>query len=341
MAALARVQDPELHRDLVSLGLVEQVEIKGGAVAVRINLTTPACPLKEQIEADVRAALAGTGAQEISVVLEGQVRPRSGTLPGVKHILAIGSGKGGVGKSSVAANVAVALAQDGAQVGLLDADIYGPSQAHLFGVSGEKLKINQDKKILPLERYGISVLSVANVAPPGEAMIWRGPILHGTIRQFLQDVLWGELDYLVVDLPPGTGDVQLSLAQLTSVSGGAIVTTPQSLARIDAERALDMFHKVQIPVLGVIENMSYFTCPHCGERSAIFGEGGGQALAESAGVAFLGQVPFVPALREDSDRGIPIMASAPDSQAAQALRAVARQLAGQLSIQSMASLPMV
>lgn len=206
-------------------------------------------------------------------------------------MVAVASGKGGVGKSTVAANLALALSREGAKVGLLDADLYGPSQAKMFGLGGMRLKVDQDRRILPLEAHGIKVLSIANIVPPGQALAWRGPILHGTLKQFLQDVNWGELDYLVVDLPPGTGDVQLSLSQLTQVSGGVIVTTPQEVALIDAERAADMFRKLQVPVLGVLENMSAFLCPHCGKPTPIFGEGAGGAWRRGSRPASWGRSP--------------------------------------------------
>ncbi|AEB11615.1 Mrp/NBP35 family ATP-binding protein [Marinithermus hydrothermalis] len=340
--ALRGVNDPELHKDLVSLGMVEQVVVDGRKVAVKINLTTPACPLKGQIEGEVRAALERIGAEHVEITFGASVRgPQQLPLPGVKNVVAVGSGKGGVGKSTVAVNLAIALSQEGARVGLLDGDIYGPSQARMLGLEGEKLRVNEAKKIVPLERYGIRVLSIANIAPPGQALVWRGPILHGTIRQFLQDVDWGELDYLIVDLPPGTGDVQLSLSQLTQVTGGVIVTTPQDVARIDAERAADMFRKVQVPLLGVIENMAYYACPSCGERSYLFGQGGGRKLAESQNTAFLGEIPLSMPVRESGDAGTPITVAHPDAPEAQAFRQVARQLAGQLSIRNLSTLPMV
>ncbi|KGQ20981.1 Mrp/NBP35 family ATP-binding protein [Thermus filiformis] len=332
-AALRTVMDPELGRDLVSLGMVKEVHLQGGRAELLIELTTPACPLKGQIEADIQRALLPLGLEEVRVRFGGGVRaPQQYPIPGVKHVVAVASGKGGVGKSTVAANLALALKEEGARVGLLDADIYGPSQAKMFGLEGQKLKVDQDKRILPLEAHGVKVLSIANIVPPGQAMVWRGPILHGTIRQFLEDVAWGELDYLIVDLPPGTGDVQLSLAQLTKLSGGIVVTTPQAVALIDAERAADMFKKVQVPLLGVLENMSYFLCPSCGARTFLFGEGGGRRLAEKLRVRFLGEVPLEVAVREGGDEGMPILVRDPESPAAQAFRQAARELAAELSL---------
>ncbi|RIH87398.1 Iron-sulfur cluster carrier protein [Meiothermus luteus] len=339
LEALKTVQDPELHKDLVSLGMVEQVSVQGNRVAIRINLTTPACPLKERIAEDVRSALKPLGATEIEVHFGAQVRgPQNPPLPGIKHIVAVASGKGGVGKSTVAANLAVALAQEGARVGLLDADIYGPSQAQMFGLQGEKLRVDEQKRMVPLERHGVKLVSMANIVPPGQAMVWRGPILHGAIRQFLQEVAWGELDYLVVDLPPGTGDVQLSLSQLTRLSGGVIVTTPQEVACIDAERALDMFRRTQVEVLGIVENMSFFE--QNGQRTYIFGQGGGRRMAERHKTAFLGEIPLAPSVREAGDGGIPVVAGQPSSAEAEAFRQVARNLAGRLSVQTQMLLPM-
>lgn len=339
LEALKTVYDPELHKDLVSLGMVEQIALEGAKVRVKINLTTPACPLKEKIAGDVRLALGRIGATEVEVHFGAQVRgPQNLPLPGVQHTVAIASGKGGVGKSTVAANLAVALAQEGARVGLLDADIYGPSQAQMFGTQGEKLRVDEQKRMVPLERYGIKLISIANIVPAGQAMVWRGPILHGTLKQFLQEVAWGDLDYLIVDLPPGTGDVQLSLSQLTRLSGGVIVTTPQDVARIDAERALDMFKRVQVGILGIIENMSFFE--QSGEKTYIFGQGGGRRMAEQYNTAFLGEIPIALSVREGGDSGVPVVIGAPDSPEALAFRQAARNLAGQLSVQSYLLLPM-
>ncbi|GEM85464.1 Mrp/NBP35 family ATP-binding protein [Meiothermus granaticius] len=339
LEALRRVNDPELHKDLVSLGMVEAIVVEDRRVGLRINLTTPACPLKGQIEREIQAALRAIGAEEVEVEFKAQVRPAQTTaISGVKYIVAVASGKGGVGKSTVSANLAVALALEGAKVGLLDADIYGPSQAQMFGVQAERIRVNESKQMLPLERHGIKLLSIANLIPPGQAMIWRGPILHGTIKQFLSEVAWGELDYLIVDLPPGTGDVQLSLAQLAKLSGAVIVTTPQDVARIDAERALDGFKKVQVPILGVVENMSWLE--QGGSRIHLFGQGGGRRMAEAHKTAFLGEIPLAVAVREGGDAGVPVVIGAPDSAEAQALRGIARNLAGQLSVQSYLFLPM-
>ncbi|RDI96717.1 MRP family ATP-binding protein [Meiothermus sp. QL-1] len=339
LEALKTVKDPELNQDLISLGMVERVEVREEKVSVKINLTTPACPLKEKIEGDVRSALEQLGARQVEVQFGAQVRaPHNLPLPGIKHIVAIASGKGGVGKSTVAANLAVALAQEGAQVGLLDADIYGPSQAQMLGLQNERIRVDEQKRMLPLDRYGIRLVSMANIAPPGQAMVWRGPILHGALRQFLQEVAWGELDYLLIDLPPGTGDVQLSLSQLTRLSGGVIVTTPQPVACIDAERALDMFRRVQVEVLGIVENMAYFE--QNGQRTYIFGQGGGRRMAEQHKTAFLGEIPLALSVREGGDNGVPVVVSHPTAPEAEAFRQVARNLAGRLSVQAQLLLPM-
>lgn len=339
LEALKTVNDPELHKDLVSLGMVGKILIEGAKVAVKVNLTTPACPLKGQIEGDVRAAISKIGAAEVEVQFGAQVRaPQNLPLPGVKHIVAIASGKGGVGKSTVAANLAVALAQDGTSVGLLDADIYGPSQAQMFGTQSSKLMVDEHKQMIPLNCHGIKLISIANIVPAGQAMVWRGPILHGTLKQFLHEVAWGELDYLIIDLPPGTGDVQLSLSQLTRLSGGLIVTTPQEVARIDAERAVDMFKRVQVNLLGVIENMSYFE--QNGQKSYIFGQGGGRKMAEQYKTTFLGEIPLALSVREGGDSGVPVVLGFPHSPEAEAFRQAARNLAGQLSVQSYTLLPM-
>jgi ATP-binding protein involved in chromosome partitioning len=340
LEALKTVNDPELHKDLVSLGMVEKITVEDRKVWVKINLTTPACPLKGQIQGDIEAALQKAGAKSVSVEFGAQVRsPVQMPMPGIKHVIAVASGKGGVGKSTAAANIAVALAAEGAKVGLLDADIYGPSQALMFGVQEEKLKVDEQKRMLPLERYGIKLVSIANIVPPGQAMVWRGPILHGTLKQFLQEVAWGELDYLIIDMPPGTGDVQLSLSQLAKVSGALMVTTPQEVARIDVERSIDMFKRVQVPLLGVLENMSYLE--QAGQKTYLFGQSGGSRIAQAYKTAFLGEIPIGLAVREGGDGGVPVVVGSPNSLEAQAFRQAARNLAGQMSVQSFMLLPVV
>ncbi len=340
--ALKTVEDPELHQDLVSLGMVAKVEIDGDAVDLRIDLTTPACPLKGQIERDVREALAtALGVTKVAIAFGSQVRgPQQQPLPGVKTILAVGSGKGGVGKSTVAANLAASLALEGASVGLLDADIYGPSQTTMFGVEGRRLLADDEKRIVPLEGHGVKLVSIGNLVEPGQALTWRGPILHGTLTQLLQQTVWGELDYLVVDLPPGTGDVQLSLAQLVPLTGMVLVTTPQDVALADVKRAYTMARKTHVPVLGVVENMSYYLLPD-GERDFIFGEGGADRWAEEERLPVLGHIPITRALRESGDLGAPLVVTDADDASALELRRAARMLAGQMSVQAMATLPVV
>ncbi|PYE56299.1 Mrp/NBP35 family ATP-binding protein [Deinococcus yavapaiensis] len=340
LAALRTVNDPELHRDLVSLGMIERAERVGGVADVKVNLTTPACPLKATIEADVRRAVMNVeGVEDVRVEFGSQVRmPSTPPLPGVKHVVAIGSGKGGVGKSSVAANVAAALARDGAAVGLLDADVYGPSVAHMMGASAERVTATEERKMRPIERHGLKFLSMANLMPAGQALVWRGPMLHSAVNQFLKDAAWGNLDYLIVDLPPGTGDVQLSLAQTVTISGAVIVTTPQEVALIDASRAIDMFKKASVPILGVVENMSYFVAPDTGRVYDIFGRGGAVRLG---GYPILGEIPLDMEVRQDADAGTPAVLSHPESPASLALTSVARNLAGRLSVQALETLPMV
>ena len=276
--ALRTVQEPELGRDLVTLNMVKAIAIDGPDVAFTIELTTPACPLKDEIERNARSALAAIGVNEARITWGAMVRraaPASGspTLDGVKNIIAVASGKGGVGKSTVSANLAVALAQAGASVGLLDADITGPNIPLMMGLEGVP-KANADNKIVPLERYGVKVISIAFFVPDGQPIVWRGPLVGGAIQQFLRDVAWGDLDYLVVDLPPGTSDAQLTLAQSVPISGSVLVTTPQQVAIVDVEKALAMFSRMSVPVIGLVENMSAFVCPHCGEATEIFGRGG-------------------------------------------------------------------
>lgn len=339
--ALKHVQDPELHQDLVSLGMVKDVHIDGERTHLTIELTTPACPLKGKIEADIKQALTAVGVSRVTIDFTAQVRgsKQNDSLPGVQNVIAVGSGKGGVGKSTVAANIAAALAQDGASVGLLDADIYGPSQAHMYAVNGRRLMADEDKNIIPLRNYGVKVLSIANLVEDGQALTWRGPILHGTITQMLQQTLWGELDYLIIDLPPGTGDVQLSLSQLVSVTGAVMVTTPQDVALMDVRRAYTMFRKTHIPVLGIIENMAYYQLPD-GSRDYIFGDGGARVFAEQENVPLLGEVPITRALRESGDAGKPLVLTDPDNSSAAALIEATRTLAGQISIQNLMTLPM-
>ncbi|MCX7624067.1 MAG: iron-sulfur cluster carrier protein ApbC [Thermomicrobium sp.] len=337
--ALRPVQDPELRRSLVELGMVKEVAIEGTRVRVQVELTTPACPLRERIRSDVeRAVLAVPGVEQVDVAFSARVRaagtglPDRQPIPGVKNTIAVASGKGGVGKSTVAVNLAVALAREGAAVGLLDADVYGPSIPLMLGA--EEQPGLAENKIIPGRAYGIAVMSVGYILDPEKALIWRGPLVSQLIRQFLSDVQWGELDYLVIDLPPGTGDVQLTLVQTIPLSGAIIVTTPQDVALADAIKGLQMFREVKTPVLGIIENMSYFVCPHCGHVAEIFGSGGGERVANAYGVPLLGHIPIDPAVREGGDTGRPIVVSHPDSATAAAFREAARQAAARLAVEA-------
>ena len=337
LAALGTVNDPDLHRDLVTLGMIEEVQVEGGRVSFTLVLTTSACPLKSQIEDDCRAAVNRiAGVTELVMKTTSRVRkPRDPSadrklLDGVGHVIAIGSGKGGVGKSTVATNLAIALARTGASVGLLDGDIYGPNLPRMLGVQRQPMQ--RDGKILPLEAHGIRFMSMGLLVDAGEAVVWRGPMLHGAIKSFLSDVDWSGCDYLIVDLPPGTGDVQLSLIQQTVVTGAVIVSTPSTVAIEDAVKAIRMFDKLQVPVLGVIENMSYFVCDQCSKRHDIFSSGEAHTRALALGLPFLGALPLEPAVRVGGDTGAPIMATAPDGETGRAFKAIAGMVAQRISI---------
>src|SRR3989475_1924795 len=338
--ALRQIKDPDLHKDIVTLGFIKDLKIEGGRVSFRIVLTTPACPVKEQME-DAAKEVVGAipGVTSVSVKMDAEVPKGRGlgdkvSVPGVRNIIAVSSGKGGVGKSTVAVNLAVSLALDGARVGLMDADVYGPNVPIMLGAAEARPEVVVNK-LIPIEAYGAKLMSMALLQPGDKPMIVRGPILHGLVKQFLTDVKWGELDYLIVDMPPGTGDVQLSLAQLVPVQGAVLVTTPQEVALIDVRRALRMFETVAVPVLGVVENMSYFIAPDTGNRYNIFGEGGGERLAAQYGVPFLGSVPMGIEVREGGDRGVPVVVGHPESPQAQAFRKVAEEVARQVSIEAM------
>jgi ATP-binding protein involved in chromosome partitioning len=328
MSALGKVQDPELHKDLVTLNMIRDLEIKSGVVSFSIILTTPACPLKVTIENLARqAVLAVPGVKSVNIKMDSSV-PADGRLRGmmqlpVRNAIAVASGKGGVGKSTISANLAVALAQAGACVGLMDADIYGPNIPTMMGV--HDIPGTNGNKLIPADAYGVKLMSMGFLVKPGQPLIWRGPMLNSAIRQFLSDVEWGELDYLIIDLPPGTGDVPLSLAQSLPLSGVVIVTLPQAVSLEDASRGLEMFRTLEVPILGVVENM----------RGEFFGSGGGEDLARIAKVPFLGAVPMEQSVRIGGDTGQPVVASHPESDSAKALKSIAEQLAARVSIEAL------
>ena len=336
--ALRGVVDPDLHKDIVTLGFVKEVAVAGGEVDFTIELTTPACPVKDEMKAQAEAlvrALPGVTAARAKMTANVSTRGGMGRqqVPGIRNIVAVGAGKGGVGKSTTSVNLAVALAQKGARVGLIDGDVYGPNIPQMLGLT-EAPEVSPEKRILPPQAMGIKVISMGMLVPPDQPIIWRGPMLHGAVQQFMRDVEWGELDYLVVDLPPGTGDVALSMAQSVPMAGAVVVTTPQGVSVSDVRKAVGMFRQLSIPVLGVIENMSYFVCGHCSERTEIFGNGGGKKMAEELQIPFLGEVPIDTRVRSGGDEGRPIVAEAPDAPAAQAFQSLASRVAAQVSIQN-------
>src|SRR5512138_450019 len=334
LAALSTVQEPELHQDLVTLNMIRELEINGTEVSFTVMLTTPACPLRGKIDSESRQAVMSIeGVKSVKIKMDSDV-PNDGRMRGlvnmpIRNAIAVGSGKGGVGKSTVAVNIAVVLAQSGARVGLLDADIYGPNTPTMLGV--EKLPPPNGAKLVPAQAYGLKMMSMGLLVKPGQPLIWRGPMLNSAIRQFLGDVEWGELDYLIVDLPPGTGDASLSLAQALPLSGAVIVTLPQLVSLEDASRGLQMFRTLEVPILGIIENMSYLDLPD-GSRMDIFGSGGGEQLAQAMEAPFLGKIPIDPEVRQGGDSGKPIVVTRPDSAAAQALRGIAEGLAARISV---------
>lgn len=337
LKALSAIQDPDLHKDIVTLGFVKNVRIQNSHVSLDIVLTTPACPVKDQMQNEAKrilGTLPGVSTVDVNMtssVTSGQSSVKENYIPEVKNTIAVSSGKGGVGKTTVSVNLAVALAEAGAKVGLLDADIYGPNVPLMMGVKSPPAGGQKDK-IPPAQNYGVKIMSIGFFVPEETPIVWRGPMIHGAIQQFLRDVDWGALDYLVVDLPPGTGDAQLSIAQLVPMTGAIIVTTPQDVALLDSRRGLAMFQKVHVPVLGIIENMSYFNCPHCNERTEIFSHGGGKKAAEKLGVPFLGEIPIETAIRAGGDEGRPILIAQPQSVVADIYRKVASAVAAQISI---------
>jgi ATP-binding protein involved in chromosome partitioning len=336
MEALGRVLEPDLGQDVVSLGLVGALQVSGPEVQVGLKLLNPSQERRREIEGEVRRVLLEAGAGAVKVDLSFAIPstrpPMAGNLlAGVQNVVAVASGKGGVGKSTVAVNLALALHAEGARVGLLDADVYGPSIPALMGLKREELETD-GRQIQPAESFGLKVMSMGLVMEEGEAVIWRGPMLHGVVRQFLEEVAWGDLDYLLIDLPPGTGDVQLSLCQTVPLGGAVVVSTPQDVALGVAVKAINMFEKLNTPVLGILENMSTYVCPHCGERDDVFGHGGAAQASARLGIPFLGGVPLESRVRCSGDQGKPVVVANPESPAAQALLRAARLLAGRLVV---------
>ncbi|MFT5432989.1 MAG: ATP-binding protein involved in chromosome partitioning [Myxococcota bacterium] len=346
LSVLGKVIDPDLHKDIVTLGFVgkDDVVIDGTTVKATVYLTTPACPVKDQLQAECVGLIEGLdGVEKADVTMNARTAggrsgddARSERLTGVKNIIAVGSGKGGVGKSTVAANLAYALRQTGATVGILDADIYGPSMPILLGIRGKAPSMTADQKIEPIEKYGLKVISMGLLLKETDAVVWRGPMLGKALQQFVDDVAWGELDYLVIDLPPGTGDVQLSLAQLVPVDGTVVVTTPQDVAFADVRRAIRMFQMTRVPILGLVENMSYFRCPDNGKDYEIFGKGRTEAHAEELETLFLGRLPIDMKVGPAADKGELIAIADPNGDQAKRYAELAGRVASELSKRAMA-----
>ena len=336
LTSLKKVVDPELHKDIVSMGMIKDLAINDGKVAFTLELTTPACPFNSDIEKDVRSAILGLGVKDLNLkvtarVMEGRAVSMDELLPGVRNIVAVASGKGGVGKTTVSVNLAIALAQAGAKVGLLDADIYGPSVPLMMGLKASPEVVNN--KIQPPEVDGVKVISMGFFYEQSQqAGIYRGPIVSGIVKQFLTDVNWGELDYLIIDLPPGTGDAPLTIAQTIPITGILIVTTPQDVAMNVAVKAIGMFNKLNVPIIGVVENMSYLQCPHCTEQIYLFGQGGGKKISDDFKIPFIGEIPLHPGIREGSDTGKPTVISDPESMQAHSFSKAAKVIAGRISI---------
>ena len=336
LKALEQVEDPDLHRDIVSLGFVQDIKIENGRVDLRIVLTTPACPVREELQTQAEELLkALPDVSEVNVTMDAEVRsnqPMGNAKPvaGVRNIIAVASNKGGVGKTTVSVNLAVALAKQGARVGLLDADVTGPNVPIMMGFKAGFMA-EGERGLVTVDKYGVKLISLGFVLPRLSPVAWRGPMVGTAVSQLLHDIQWGELDYLLIDLPPGTSDASMSMAQEAPISGVVIVSTPADVAWEDAGKAVAMFDKLNVPVFGVIENMSYFLCPHCDERSEIFGHGGGRKAAEELGLEFLGEIPLDTKTREGADSGVPITESEPDSPQAQAFLRIAEQVAARCS----------
>ncbi len=338
--ALRQIQDPDLHRDIVTLGFVRDSDIAicGGNVSVKITLTTPACPVRDQMKRQAEElirSLPGVSHAEVEMEAEVRATRQRGPRPveGVRNIIAVASNKGGVGKSTVAVNLALALRRYGARVGLLDADLTGPNIPTMLGL---QQGFQAERGLSIVERFGLKVVSIGFLLKPGQAVIWRGPMIGTGVRQLLHDIPWGEdgeLDYLVIDLPPGTSDASMSMAQEAPIAGVVIVTTPNAVSLEDALKAVAMFERLSVPVFGVVENMSYFVCPHCEGRVEIFGHGGARQAAEELGLDFLGEVPLDPRVREGADAGTPIVEAAPDSPVSRAIMEIAQKVAAKCSVQ--------
>ncbi len=336
LKALSIIIDPDFNKDIVSLGFVKNILIDGGKVAFTIELTTPACPVKEEFRRQADEAVSAlSGVEAVDITMSSKVTASQGKqgIPGVANIIAVASGKGGVGKSTTAVNLAVAMAQTGARVGLLDADIYGPSVPRMMGLAGYKPEIDhENKSIFPLENYGVKTISIGYLVEDDQAMIWRGPMVASALGQLLTDVVWGELDYLFIDMPPGTGDAQLTLTQKVPVTGTVMVTTPQDIALLDCRKGIEMFKKARVATLGIVENMSQFICPHCGESSPIFAEGGAERLSLEYKTEVLAHIPLDMSIRIKADEGTPIVAAVPDSEQAKIYQALAGEVARKISI---------
>ncbi len=337
LEALKGVMDPELNKDLVSLNMIRNIRIEQGKVSFRLVLTTHACPLKKELESAARDAVARIpGVTEVSVETTAEVPrtkglPEKEPIPGVRNTIAVASGKGGVGKSTVSVNLALALSKKGSRVGILDIDIYGPSIPIMMGIH-KPLEATDDKRLIPHESHGIKLMSVGFMLDEETPLIWRGPLVMQLVQQFLKGVEWGQLDYLVIDLPPGTGDAQLTLVQTIPLTGAVVVTTPQDVALIDARRAIKMFGEVKVPILGIVENMSSFVCPHCGHETEIFSHGGGEKTSRRYDVPFLGAIPIDPEIRKAGDAGTPVVVAAPDSAQTAAFMKIAEQVASRISV---------
>lgn len=337
LTALSEVQDPDLHKNIVALGFVKKLRIDGGKVSFNVELTTPACPVKEELKAQCEKVVkAIPGVETVSVEMTSNVRGSNMAtgsriqLPTVKNVIAVASGKGGVGKSTVTINLAMALSQTGARVGILDADIYGPSLPLMMGI--KERPVTEGDKVMPVQKDGVKMISMGFLVPENQPVIWRGPMVHGALMQFMNQVQWGDLDYLLIDMPPGTGDAQLTISQSAPLSGAVIVTTPQEVSLLDARRGLMMFQNVKVPILGVIENMSGFVCSHCNETTHIFRQGGGEKIAQEMKIPLLGAIPIDPRLAEGGDAGKPTVVAHPDAEVSKIYRKIAGEVAAQLSI---------